>query len=309
MNPDCGRFVWYELLCTDIAAAANFYADVIGWSVRGVSNAGFPYSVLSAGGEPVCGLMDLPEEGRRKGATPRWVGYVAVDDANTAAASITRLGGAVYVPPTDTNIGRIAIVADPQAATLGLVEGPKVAGVRRRALDEPGTVGWHELLAADSGKALAFYAEVLGWHEAKREADQIESYRLFSAAGDTMGGMFNKLPRVPQPFWLYYFSVSELDRAIAAVRTGGGQVVQGPTELLKGVSFARCIDPQGAMFALRGPRGEGATEQAPDELGFAAEWGGFASRGRVVAAPKGPIAGPITGPTKAPAKPAPRPKR
>src|SRR5690349_6372634 len=305
MNADCGRFVWYELLCTDIAAAASFYGDVVGWSAQRVSNAGFPYSVLSARGEPVCGLMDLPEEGRKKGATPRWVGYVAVDDANTAAASITRLGGAVYVPPTDTNIGRIAIVADPQAATLGLVEGPKLAVVRRRALDEAGTVGWHELLAADSAKAMAFYAEVLGWHEAKREADQIESYRLFSAADDTLGGMFNKLPRVPQPFWLYYFSVSELDRAIAAVRAGGGQVVQGPTELLKGVSFARCIDPQGAMFALRGPRREGATEQAADELGFAAEWGGFASRGRLVAAPKGST----KGPAKAPAEPAPRPKR
>ena len=33
------------------------------------------------------------------------------------------LGGAVYVPPTDTNIGRIAVVADPQTANLALVKG------------------------------------------------------------------------------------------------------------------------------------------------------------------------------------------
>ena len=43
------------------------------------------------------------------------------------AERIMRLGGTVYVPPTDTNIGRISVVADPQTATLALVEGLKPA--------------------------------------------------------------------------------------------------------------------------------------------------------------------------------------
>ena len=29
--------------------------------------------------------MDIPEEGRRMGTTPRWVGYVAVDDTDATA--------------------------------------------------------------------------------------------------------------------------------------------------------------------------------------------------------------------------------
>ncbi len=57
------------------------------------------------------------------GATPRWMGYVGVNDVDATADRIKRLGGAVYVPPTDSNIGRISVVADPQTATLGLVEG------------------------------------------------------------------------------------------------------------------------------------------------------------------------------------------
>ena len=67
---------------------------------------------------------------------------------------------------------------------------------------------------------------------------------------------------------------------------GGGKVVHGPFELTPGHWITRCIDPQGAMFALQGKRQQGARE-APDasQLTWTAEWGGFASRGKVVAAP------------------------
>src|SRR5260370_3074079 len=105
--------------------------------------------------------MDLPEEARKMGARQRWMGYVGVDDAGVTSDRIKRLGGAVYVPPTNTNIGRISVVADPQAATLALIEGPKKPGRQQPAeLDGPGHVGWHELLAADWAKASAFYRQL-----------------------------------------------------------------------------------------------------------------------------------------------------
>jgi predicted enzyme related to lactoylglutathione lyase len=285
MSGNRGRFVWYELLSTDTAAAATFYGDVLGWSARDTSTAAFAYTILAAGGAAVCGLMDLPVEGRRMGARPRWIGYVAVDDADAAAERVKHRGGAVYVPPTDSNIGRISIVADPQTATLAVVQGLKLDEARPRTLDEVGCVGWHELFAADSRMALAFYAEMFGWEEVPSEPGPVASYRMFSAGGDTIGGMFNKLPRVPMPFWVYYFNVADLDRAMASVKAGGGQVVHGPTDLPGGASIARCVDPQGAMFALRGPSGKSGEAAAGEttELGFSAAWGDFASRGRVVA--------------------------
>jgi uncharacterized protein len=284
MNGDRGCFVWYELLSTDTAGAAKFYGDVVGWSVRDASTAALAYGVFAVGGAPVCGLMDLPVEGRKMGARPRWVGYVAVDNADAVADLVKRRGGAVYVPPTDSNIGRIAIVADPQTATLALVEGLKLSEARPRGLDELGCVGWHELFAADSRSALAFYAETFGWEELKGEFGLIDSYRMFSAGGPTLGGMFNKLPRVPVPFWVYYFNVADLDRAMASVRAGGGQVVHGPEELAGGLAIIRCIDPQGAMFALRGPRGERlGPEGDVAAVGFTATWGGFSSQGRLIA--------------------------
>jgi uncharacterized protein len=63
----------------------------------------------------------------------------------------------------------------------------------------------------------------------------------------------------------------------------GGKVVQGPIEQPNGVWIARCIDPQGAMFALQGERpGATSADAPPFEIGWAAEWGGFTSRGRMI---------------------------
>ncbi len=114
-----GRFVWYELITTDIAAAKAFYTKVVGWGAQDASTPDLAYTLFTAGRASVSGLMDLPEEARKMGATPRWVGYVAVDDVDVTADRIEHLGGAVYVPPTNSNIGRISIVADPQTASLG----------------------------------------------------------------------------------------------------------------------------------------------------------------------------------------------
>src|SRR5450631_2593306 len=99
-----GRFVWYELLTTDTAAARAFYAEVVGWGAQDASTPDLAYCLFTLGNVPLGGLMELPEEARRMGATPRWLGYVDVDDVDAAAYRAKRLGGAVLVAPTDSNI-------------------------------------------------------------------------------------------------------------------------------------------------------------------------------------------------------------
>lgn len=282
MIGDHGHFVWYELLTTDIAAAEAFYHQVLGWEAHDASTARFAYRVLTTDGAPVGGLMALPPEGIQRGAAPRWAGYVAVDDLDATVSRLKALGGTVYVPPTDSNIGRIAIVADPQTATLALVQGLTIE-VPPRDRDGIGRVGWHELLAAEQRQAFAFYEGLLGWQKAGSDASLADGYQLFAAGTDTLGGMFTKLPRAPFPFWLYYFNVADLGVALQRVIALGGKVVQGPIDLPNGIWIARCIDPQGAMFALQGERpGATSADVPPFEIGWATEWGGFASRGRLV---------------------------
>jgi hypothetical protein len=286
-----GCFAWYELLTTDVAAARAFYRQVVGWDAQDASTAALSYSVFTAGPVEVGGLMELPPEGRSMGAAPRWIGYVAVDDVDATAERLKQLGGRIYVPPTDSNIGRVSILIDPQTAAIGLVGGFKRRG-SSDASDAPGRIGWHELFATDAEKALAFYRALFDWQASEVENGPLEFYQRFAVNGRTIGGVFNKLPRAPVPFWLYYINVGDMDAALSVVKAGGGRIVQGPFELMEGHWITRCIDPQGAMFALQGKRRAGAREAAEaSQLTWAAEWGGFASRGKVLqsaaAKPKG----------------------
>jgi uncharacterized protein len=289
MVDDHGRFVWYELMTTDVAAAKTFYAKVVGWSAQEASAPGLPYTMFTAGKALIGGLMELPEEARNMGATPRWMGYVGVNDVDATADRLRRLGGAVYVPPTDSNIGRISVVADPQTATLALVEGLKPAQQKPTEPGKPGRVGWHELLAADRESAFAFYSDLLGWQKADAELGSVEPYQLFSTGEEAIGGMFNKRTQEAVPFWLYYFNVSDVDAAAERVENAGGQIFEGPLELPDGGWIARCRDPQGAAFALQGKRSLDGIGRAPaSEVGWATAWGGVSSKGRmVVTRPRG----------------------
>ena len=225
-----GRFVWYELMTTDIEIAKAFYASVVGWGARDASMPGSAYSLFTIGDSPVAGLVNVPEDARRTGVTPHWIGYVGVDDVDAAVDRIKQLGGAVYVPPTDVpNISRFSVVADPQMATLALVKGLKSGQAQSAELGAPGRVGWHELLAADWEKAFAFYGELFGWQKADSHVGVMGTYQGFSAGGETIGGMFTKPATLPLPFWLYYFNIDDVQAAAKRVEAGGGQILYGPT--------------------------------------------------------------------------------
>jgi predicted enzyme related to lactoylglutathione lyase len=246
-----GRFVWYELMTTDVKAATAFYAKVVGWTMRDASMPGMSYTLLTIGEASVGGLMQLPEDARRMGAQPRWLGYIAVNDVDAAARRISQSGGTVHIPPADIpDIGRFSVAADPQTATFAVIKWLDPGQVQTDDLDKPGRVGWHELLAANGEKAFPFYTELFGWRKAEAEIEPESTYQPFSVGTQTIGGMFTKPAMVPMPFWLYYFNVGDIGAALEHVKPLGGKILEGPVEVPGGSRVARCEDPQGAMFAL-----------------------------------------------------------
>ena len=249
-----GRFVWYELTTMDMEAAKAFYTKVVGWGTQDASTPGAAYTLFTVGNVAVGGLTSLPQDAQRAGAKPIWIGYVGVDDVDAVADRIVRSGGSVHVPPMDIpNISRLSVVADPQMAALALLKWHNPGPEQPAALDGPGGVCWHELFAGDWEKAFAFYHEVFGWQKAEASTGALGTYQMFSAGGEIVGGMFTKPPTVPIPFWLYHFDVGEIDAAVERVVAGGGKILDKPVEV-PGGWVARCIDPQGAMFALMGKR-------------------------------------------------------
>ena len=262
-----GRFVWYELMTTDMEAAKAFYTNVVGWGTQDVSTPGMPYILFTVKGSSVGGLMRLPEDAKKIDERSSWIGYVGVSDVDATADRIKRLGGTVHVPPRNIlNISRFSVVADPQLATLALVQW--LTPRREEPADPaaPGRIRWHELFAADWEKAFAFYGELFGWQKTNSDSDAMGAYQLFSAGGQTIGGMFTKPPTVLVPFWLFYFNVGNIDAAVKRVKAGGGQVLEDPLEVSDGGWIVQCTDPQGAMFALVGTRDRkpiGYFERAP----------------------------------------------
>jgi uncharacterized protein len=250
-----GGFAWYELITTDMEAAKAFYTKVMGWGAWDASVPGTTYTLFIAGKASVGGLMELPEEARKMGGTPGWIGYVWVNDVDAAADRVARLGGTVHVSPTDVPaISRFSVFADPQLARLALFRWLKPGQGPPPEPGAPGHVGWHELLAVDCEKALAFYGELFGWQKADSEVAELGPYQLFSVGGQIIGGMVAKPPTMPDSCWLYYFNVGDIDTAAQRVKAESGQILEGPVEVAGGSWVVVCTDPQGAMFALEGKR-------------------------------------------------------
>ena len=152
-----GRFVWYELITTDMEAAKTFYTKVMGWGALDASVPGRAYTLFTAGNVLVSGLMDLPEDARKMGGKPSWLGYVGVNDVDAAADRIKHLGGAVHVPPTDVpNISRFSIFADPQTARLALFKWLKPGQEQPAELDATGPRRLARVARRRLGKGVGF---------------------------------------------------------------------------------------------------------------------------------------------------------
>ena len=246
-----GRFLWYELMTTDMEAAEAFYTQVIGWGTQHASTTGVPYTLFTAGGMFVSGVMGLPEESRRLGFRPTWLGYVGVEDVDATADRVKQLGGTVHVPPKEIpGVSRFSIAVDPQMATIAFLKWLQGGEERPADLSAPGHVGWHELFATDWEQAWAFYGALFGWQKAQADIGPLGTYQLFSAAGETIGGMFTKPALVRVPFWLYYFNVEDIDAAAKRVKAGQGKILDEPIEVPGNRWILQCTDPQGAIFAV-----------------------------------------------------------
>ncbi|THK36057.1 VOC family protein [Ensifer sp. MPMI2T] len=255
MTGQHGKFVWYELMTTDTKAAQTFYENVIGWRGSDAGMPGIEYTLLSVGDRHVAGLMTMPEGALDMKIPPAWLGYVAVDDVDAAAAKLTADGGNVHRAPDDIpGVGRFAIVSDPHGAVFALFKG---TSEEPPALDQmaAGNVGWHELMAGDLDTAFPFYSNLFGWtKDQAMDMGDMGTYQIFAWSGTPIGGMMTRPKDVPAPYWLYYFNVEALDSAIERAKAGGAKIVLEPMEVPGGSWIVQCIDPQGALFALVAPK-------------------------------------------------------
>lgn len=244
------KFIWYDLTTPDMQASADFYAHVVGWNVRDSGMPGGAYSLLSANGIDVGGLMPPPPG---MDMPPVWTGYVYSADVDRDAARAATLGGRICSPASDIpGVGRFAVLADPSGAVF-IAFKPNATEEPKPVPDgTPGHIGWRELMSADWQKDFAFYEALFGWKKTQAmDMGPMGTYQLFETGPGQTGGMMTKPAGDPTPpHWNYYLNVDAMAAGIARAKAKGGKVLMEPMEVPGGGFACNCIDPQGAMFSL-----------------------------------------------------------
>jgi predicted enzyme related to lactoylglutathione lyase len=254
-----GTPCWYELATSEgsIGAAEAFYGEVLGWTFQDAGMEGFDYHLASAGGDMVAGLMVMPADAG--GMPPSWMIFFAVDDADKAAADIGAAGGRVLREPADIpGTGRFAVVADPQGAVFGILQPEPMPGQEGAGgafnQQKEGHGNWNELMTSDPEAGFRFYSGIFGWGKSQAiDMGEMGTYQLFSHDGTDIGGMMG-LGNAPVPCWLPYFGTNGVDAAVGRIEAAGGKLVHGPMEVPGGAFIAVAQDPQGAYFAVVGPK-------------------------------------------------------
>lgn len=124
---EVSTFSWTELITGDIEGCKAFYRAVFGWEPDTHEQPGGPsYTEFKVGGRSICGMMGRPP-GMPAEAPSFWGVYFNVADTDAAVAEIQRLGGSLFMGPTDIPQGRFAVVADPLGAVFNVIAPPPPA--------------------------------------------------------------------------------------------------------------------------------------------------------------------------------------
>ena len=246
-----GKFVWFDLLTNDAAAAEKYYGGLFGWTFEVLEG---PRAAVQ--GHPGEGPADRRRRGHDgpEGATspsPRGSATSRCPDVDAAAAAFKEKGGNVLKEPFDVaGLARAAVVTDPQRALLGLIR-----ITRGDPPDAPPAAGrffWIEHMAKDAPSAMGFYRAVLGYDLMPFDTGVADlSYFALARGGKNRGGIYPIPWKELNSNWLPYVLVADAAAAAEKAKSLGGRVVLAPRADIRDGSLAIVVDPTGAALALQ----------------------------------------------------------
>jgi predicted enzyme related to lactoylglutathione lyase len=133
-------------------------------------------------------------------------------------------GGRVLMPPTTMGpSGRMAMVADPGGAAVGVWQADQHIGAG--VVDEPGAMTWWEVNTRAFEACKDFYGQVFGWDAEKLEAPGV-NHATWKLDGRTVGGMLEMNEQwegIPSS-GMVYVAVAGTDEAASRATELGGPV-------------------------------------------------------------------------------------
>ena len=258
---------WVDCNQPDPRAAARFYNGLFGWEVEDVmpEGAGASYFMGRIRGGDVGGIGPMPDE---VAARACWNTYVWVDDADAVADTARRSGGAATAPMDVMDAGRMAVLTDPEGATIMIWQAKRHRG--SKVVNEHGSVNFNTLATRDLDRAKAFYGAVFGWQTLALPSgitwtlptygDHLEEstpgLREQMAQMGAPAGFIDVVAAV-DPIadddstmpaqWTVTFAVDDVDATVAKARELGGTILTPPHDE-PWSRQAVIADPQGATF-------------------------------------------------------------
>ncbi len=246
-----GAVGWAELTTRDATAAKAFYSKVLGWrSQDHPMPGGGVYTMFEhADGGRVGGLRERAA-GRRSGANPRWIPYIAVTNASETAAKVARLGGTVVSDVRDVlDLGTAAAIQDATGAECAVWQPSERAGFDHGD-GRPGTFFWAELMTRDLDAAGRFYSLLFPWTP-KFIRDTHHEFRTGEVQQAGMTGMSGPRYEGLPTFWSLSFAVPrDCDATVEQAKALGANVLVPPTDIAGVGRYAILQDPQGAAFSI-----------------------------------------------------------
>ena len=252
-----GRWVWADLVTADVAAAAEFYSQVFGWTYEtyGGENDLETYTLVLADGLPIGGMVFDPRAMKGEVPSARWITLASVPDVQAAAAAIEANGGKVVVPPKMLGErGETAVFQDPEGVPFGVVHSKN-----GDPDDNTGDVNewvWLDLWTDDVARASKFYQAVLGYEVYPVQLDRLRTGAHLVSASYARAGVMQKNDPRATSVWLPYVRVADAKLAADKARAAGGKVWREPVRLDRAV-VAVIADPTGAPVGVVQFDGEG----------------------------------------------------
>jgi len=239
-----GKFVWFEHLSADPAAAARFHGDLFGWRTQTMPMGDTGYTMIVNGEQPIGGYGQAPK------GEASWRSYLSVGDVDATCAAALAAGAAVLVPPTDYGqVGRAAVIRDIAGATVALWRSSD-GDAPDDMSGTPGRFCWNELYADDPAAAVRFYERLAGYsgHDEMDMGPQGTYYILKTGEIGRAGVMRRPAPEQP-PIWVPYVTVTDADATAERAKALGATLCMPPMDIPNVGRFAMFVDPSGAMTA------------------------------------------------------------
>ncbi len=246
--PLLGKFVWRDLVTENPDAVKPFYAALFGWQFEEGRALGAPYTLVKSGGQYIAGISKTrrPQPDQ---PVSQWLSFMSVADVDRAVEQTRGAGGSLVAGPLDLpNVGRGAVVLDPEGAPLGLL---------RSSIGDPADAAapalnrflWTEHLSRDPQASAGFYAALAGFEVRKMDFGGRPYWVLVK--GRERAALLRNPITVDRPIWLAYVRVADPAASAARAAELGGRVLLAPSAGLRNGTLALIADPSGAVLALQ----------------------------------------------------------